>query len=51
MKECDNVKSYCYEFGGYEPRQYNAIEIKGKKKRVFFDYNMEDFFNEIQSVR
>lgn len=30
---------------------YEAIEIKGKKKRVFFDYSMEDFFNEIQSVR
>ena len=28
-----------------------VIEIKGKKKRVFFDYNMEEFFNEIQSVR
>ena len=30
---------------------YEAIEIKGKKKRVFFDYIMEDFFNEVQSVR
>ena len=29
----------------------DMIEIKGKKKRVFFDYNMEDFFNEVQSVR
>ncbi len=28
---------------------YKVIEIKGKKKRVFFDYNMEEFFNEIQS--
>ena len=24
---------------------HEAYEIKGKKKRVFFDYNMEDFFN------
>ena len=24
------------------------IEIKGKKKRVFFDYDMEDFFNDIR---
>lgn len=28
-----------------------CVELKGKKKRVFFDYNMEDFFNEVQSVR
>lgn len=27
------------------------IEIKGKKKRVFFDYDMEEFLNEIQSNR
>lgn len=25
------------------------IEIKGKKKRVFFEYDMKEFFNEIQS--
>lgn len=25
---------------------YCIIEIKGKKKRVFFDYNMEEFFDE-----
>ena len=48
MKECDKVKSYRYEFGGYMPRQYNAIEIKGKKKRVFFDYSMEDFFTHFE---
>lgn len=30
---------------------YCITIIKGKKKRVFFDYNMEDFFNEVQSVR
>jgi len=47
MKECDSAKSYRYEFGGYEPKQYNAIEIKGKKKRVFFDYDMEEFLNEV----
>ena len=29
---------------------YEAIEIKGKKKRVFFEYDMEEFFNEIQSI-
>ena len=26
----------------------HPIEIKGKKKRVFFDYDMESFLNEIQ---
>ena len=46
MKECDKVKSYRYEFGGYLPKQYTAVEIKGKKKRVFFDYDMEEFLNE-----
>lgn len=29
----------------------HPIQIKGKKKRVFYEYNMEDFFNEVQSVR
>ena len=28
-----------------------SIEIKGKKKRVFFDYDMEEFLNEIQHNR
>ena len=27
---------------------YEAIEIKGKKKRVFFEYDMESLLNEIQ---
>jgi len=47
MKECDKVKSYRHEFGGYEPKQYNAIEIKGKKKRVFYEYDMEEFLNAV----
>jgi len=47
MKECDKLKSYRYEFGGYLPKQYTAIEIKGKKKRVFFNYDMEEFLDEI----
>ena len=29
----------------------HPIEIKGKKKRVFFDYDMEAFLNEIQYNR
>ena len=27
------------------------VEVKGKKKRVFFEYNMEEFLNEIQPNR
>ena len=50
MKECDKVKSYRYEFGGYLPKQYTAVEIKGKKKRVFFEYDMEEFLNEFVSI-
>lgn len=41
-------KSIRYDVNGYHT---SIKEIKGKKKRVFFDYNMEDFFNEVQSVR
>lgn len=36
-------KSIRYDVKGYHT---STKEIKGKKKRVFFDYNMEDFFNE-----
>lgn len=41
-------KSIRYDVNGYHG---SIIEIKGKKKRVFYEYNMEDFFNEIQSIR
>ena len=30
--------------------RYHIPEIKGKKKRVFFDYDMEEFFDEIQHL-
>ena len=33
----------------YDSKLFSSIEIKGKKKRVFFDYNMEDFFNDIRT--
>lgn len=40
---------------GQKSLRYDCVEyqiiIKGKKKRVFYEYNMEDFFNEVQSVR
>lgn len=56
MRKFDGVKSYPYQFRGYlldggKGNEMFAVELKGKKKRVFFDYKMEDFFNEIQSVR
>ena len=40
---------------GYKSIRYNHngtsfIEIKGKKKRVFFEYDMEEFFNELSNV-
>lgn len=28
-------------------KDIKGIEIKGKKKRIFFEYDMEEFFNEI----
>lgn len=28
-------------------RTYSTIEIKGKKKRVFFEYDMEEFLNDV----
>ena len=30
----------------YDWDSYGVVEIKGKKKRVFFDYNMEEFLND-----
>ena len=40
------------ELSGYKSIRYDidnvyTVEIKGKKKRVFFDYDMEEFFNEL----
>lgn len=38
------------QFLGYYPSielEIETIEIKGKKKRVFYDYAMEDFLNEL----
>lgn len=30
----------------YDWDSYDVVEIKGKKKRVFFDYDMEEFLND-----
>lgn len=46
----ENIKS----FGGRKsirydcPKTSNFIPIKGKKKRVFFDYDMEEFLDEFR---
>lgn len=40
-------KSIRYDVNGYHT---SIKEIKGKKKRVFFDYDMQEFLDEIQSV-
>lgn len=31
----------------YDWDSYGVVEIKGKKKRVFFDYDMKEFFNNV----
>lgn len=37
------IDNFVYELGG-------LIKIKGKKKRVFFDYSMEEFLNELSNL-
>lgn len=32
----------------YDSKEYSSIEIPGRKKRVFFDYDMEAFLNTIE---
>ena len=34
----------------YDWDSYDVVEIKGKKKRVFFDYDMEKFLNELSNM-
>lgn len=47
-----NYKSLSlYVLGDLEKRySIKPIELKGKKKRVFFDYDMEEFLNELGRV-
>lgn len=35
----------------YDWDSYDVVEIGGKKKRVFFDYDMEEFLSELQYSR
>ena len=49
-------KSVRYDAGipdylNYTDSEYCMVEIEGKKKRVFFDYDMEGFLNEISNCR
>lgn len=48
MKE-HNMKSIRYDFTLFG--KDCCIEIKGKKKRVFFDYDMEKFLDELSAQR
>lgn len=48
LKEQYGEKSICYK----DCLEDDAfVEIKGKKKRVFFDYQMREFLDEIQYIR
>lgn len=48
MKTMCNKKSVSYDTPRCYPECYgDIIDIHGKKKRVFFEYSMEDFFEEV----
>ena len=62
IQELKNVRDYGYKSIRYDMKYYvrdfmdefgrpfNYIEIHGKKKRVFFDYDLEQFFEEIENA-
>ena len=47
LRRTDN-KSVRYDINEYIG---NVVEIKGKKKRVFFDYSMQDFLDELSKSK
>ena len=49
--DMSGYKSIRYDKGTPDKYIGDIIEIKGKKKRVFFEYDMEAFLNEVQSNR
>ena len=49
--DMSGYKSIRYDKGTPDKYVGDIIEIKGKKKRVFFDYDMKEFLDEIQSNR
>lgn len=44
----EGYKSIRFDAFPFRLDLFPIIEIKGKKKRVFFDYDMEDFFQQIE---
>jgi len=51
IKEFERIRAAGYKSVRFDYNNYYVTEIKGKKKRVFFEYNMEEFLNEIQHNR
>lgn len=55
LREFCKMKSYRYDIVDIEDVElaymYKSILIQGKKKRVFFDYDMEGLLNEIPNWR
>lgn len=49
IKELDTFRSYFPESKSIKYNTDLGFEIFGKKKRVFFDYSMEEFFKEIEN--
>lgn len=47
----EGYKSIRFDAFPFRLDLFPIIEIKGKKKRVFFDYDMEEFFNEAKPER
>ena len=46
------IKSIRFDYEMHDGRsKFRSVIIKGKKKRVFFDYDMEDLLNEINKTR
>lgn len=50
LRDTGEYKSYHFNWVHWDSVN-RTIEIKGKKKRIFFEYDMEAFLNEIQSNR
>lgn len=42
------IEDYCHDENELLVERFKPIEIKGKKKKVFFDYDMIEFFKEIE---
>ena len=55
LREFCKMKSYRYDIVDIEDIElaymYKSVLIQGKKKRVFFDYDMEELLNEIPNWR